>query len=158
MSNEEKKFWGPHEILSVEYLDFETELGSKVMRLTLKSDITPTETVSARAFDLFATAGPVDLTSHQEMRFRVLIKATLSNILEYHLYASEFEGFANKLGNSYEDALQRAANFLWTGRDESFIPGTSVMQYRSALEAESILRTIPNEETTEETDVPGSEE
>ena len=158
MSKEkEVKFWGPYKILKVEDLGFQTELGTAALKLHLDSDMVAFDFVSQRGYDLFATDEALEPNAFQELRFRVLTKVVLADIPEYHLHASEFESFVNKLGNSYEDSISRAANFLWTGEDKTFIPGTSVLHYRTALEAENILKKIPNAKITEETDLPGSE-
>lgn len=70
------------------------------------------------------------------------LKNAEAEVLLNNLLA-EMQGSVNALANELDNTFSRAANFLWTGSDDSFVPGTDIMMDRTLIDAKKIIDLIP---------------
>lgn len=110
----------------------------------------------------FASYGE-DLTIEEKAAKRKdILTEMISLACEYDLTITEIEGVLNILNNEsnnlfsalgyqIDNAYDRAANFLWSGDDKTFIPGYDQSKDLTLIQAKQVLDSIP-QETTETTD------
>lgn len=147
MENNER-FYADEKIIGVEKVnDFKTNLGNQVYRLVLENG--KKKLVSETTYKKFTSSDKIDKTKHQEMRFNDLAKSIVDLVAEYDVANYEMESLLNNIARIINDKMNRASNYLWTGDDSQFSYGMGYATFRTMLDADEIIKSIPKDEKSE---------
>jgi hypothetical protein len=78
-----------------------------------------------------------------------MVPQIIAIITEWDLKAIELKAFLGTIGDSLQDAMEKASNYLWTHDTRTWVPGMSFMNERTLLEAERVLQSIPKKDGSE---------
>jgi hypothetical protein len=124
---EDVKTYSGKDILTVVYVD-----GSK-------------ELMSQASFDALVTDEKSDATNLQKRKFTFLVLKIAETLSEYDVKFGEIGQLMHLAGENLIAAANRASHYLWTKDSVPFIPdGNDAINNRSLLEADLIIRSIPN--------------
>ncbi len=129
----QKEYWGPDEIVSKENLEHKSPTGDNVLKLNFARG--EYEVVTERAYTLFRSSEPLDITLFQENRLKVILKETKTILLEYGINEGFVPTFLEQLGRNIADAFDRATHVLWTGNHKTYSVGYPTYG-RSFIEAD----------------------
>lgn len=146
MDKEQKDlYWGPNKILGVSKSDKKTPGGEEIVVLHLDDKYSQTLEVPAKSFKEFSTDKLVDASNFREKRNEKMAQEIVALIMEYDIKSSDIISLLNHVGTKLQNGFERASNWLWTGDDKTWIPGMSFMDNRTILEADNILKQVPND-------------
>lgn len=147
----DKKYLGPILVTLVEELNQKTPNGKDVVKVHLENN--PPLIYVKDVFERVVTSTPIDFTLLREKTHEVTLKDLTSVLLESGISYGDLAHVCKKLAEKVEDAFDRATHYLWTKRDQDWVPGVHNLNDRSILECEQILKSITNDTTptTEET-------
>ena len=136
------KYLGSSKVLGIVIQEGRSPLDSEIVKVMFEGD-QHSMIMSKTAFDAFATDRAIDANLLQELKFAIVIPKIRALLSEYFIQAFELTALFNKSGHSIADDFDRAANFLWTGEDQRWIPGMAFNSFLSVLEADQVLKKIP---------------
>jgi hypothetical protein len=142
------QYIGPNQVMGLVKQDFKTPAGSDVIEVQYKGEHTP-ELMSQMAFDFLVTETPTDYNDLRDRKFRKMVPQIIAIITEWDLKAIELKAFLGTIGDSLQDAMEKASNYLWTHDTRTWVPGMSFMNERTLLEAERVLQSIPKKDGSE---------
>lgn len=165
MSKEVKKaegetkgqFIGPRKVIGVSIEEGITTNGGgpivKVLYDGGHSDLMP-----SKSFQVLVSEEPRDWTQLSQVRLADLTRKILMVLAEHDIKAGEIQNLVNGLANELHNSFNRATNFLWTKDDGMFTPGYNVILDRSLLEADLIIKSIPQADAKKPETTEGNEE
>jgi len=95
------------------------------------------------AYELLVTEAPTDYNDLRKRKIGEMILGILAFLAERDLKAGEIESLKTSLENELFNSFNRATHFLWSKDDAAFTPGYNVVMDRSLLEADIIIKSIP---------------
>lgn len=103
------------------------------------------EMMSKASFEALVTDKVSDATDLQKRKFTFLVLKVAETMAEYDIKFGEINQVMHLAGQNLIDAANRASHYLWTKDSVPFIPdGNDAINNRSLLEADLIIRSIPN--------------
>lgn len=142
------RFVGPRKVEFVVVTEDKTHGGNEVVKITYDSGYE--ELMPKRAFENLVTDKPTDWNDLRGKNINGLVKELLAVIAEHHLKAEDVDVLKATLERELFNSFNRATHFLWTKDDKSFIPGTNTVLERTLIEADKIIKTIPQDEPKSE--------
>jgi hypothetical protein len=142
MDSEKNRFVGPRKVMALVSDVAKTSLGNDIIAIMYEGGAK--EIMTLKAFEALVTPEATDFTDVSKRRINLLVIEFLKIIAELDLKSGEVETLCRGLSNELMNSMNRASNFLWTGNDEQFVPGYDIMMDRSLLEADLIIKKIPN--------------
>lgn len=139
-SGNKKQFIGPLGIVGASLIETKTAGGNDVVEVLYSrgtKDLMPKS-----SFDQLVTDKQTDWNDLRDRKFKAIISELVDVMVEFDIKSEDLEALFIKLKDHFTDIFNRATNFLWTGDDTQFIPGTNPSMERSILEAELIYRDI----------------
>jgi len=143
------QYIGPNKVLGLVKQDFLTPSGRDVVEVQYEGEHTP-ELMSQMAFDQLVTETPSDYNDLRDRKFRQMVPGIITLITEWDIKTVELKPLLGQVGDSLQDAMERAGNYLWTHDERTWVPGMSFMTERTLLEAERVLQSIPKKDATGE--------
>ena len=130
--------------------DIKTPNGGEIYLITYENGVK--ELMPKKTFDLFSTPGPVDFTSYRNLKHAQVASEILAIIADYDVTFSDLKNLLQIVVDSTNDNFDRVSNFLWTGDDNQFIPGTDSLERRTFSEVQKFLNKIPKQKVEENKD------
>lgn len=147
----EKKFVGRREVASVVHEEFKTPGGADVVRITFVDGFK--ELMPMKSYEALVSTQVSDDTELRKAKLKLITKDVLKVVAEHDLKLGEVDELNRQVGAAIFESANRATHFLWTDKDESYVPGFNSVLELSLLDVEEVLKTIPaktNEATSEE--------
>lgn len=139
---------GPNKVFGLVKEELTTPSGGEVFRVVYENG--RSEIMTKKSYDLLATENPTDHTELRERKFKIVIPAFITLMMEYDFKSMDCHPFLNKLMDSLQENYDRASNFLWTGDDKSWIPGFNFVENRTLIECNKVLHSIKSEAVKED--------
>lgn len=136
-------FVGPNKVVSVIPVEgVTTSMGSPLVDVTYLSG--KTERLTKKTYELVVTDIPSDFTIVQRTKFNQMTPAVIAILSEYDIRVFEIPAFLQNVAGSIDNSFARATNWLWTKDDDQYIPGGNPMHPRTLLEADAVIKSIPD--------------
>lgn len=137
-----QQFIGPRRVIGVSVEEsLLTNGGAEIVKVLY--DGGHSEVMPAKSFAILVTNEPTDWTQLSQRRIADLTRKVLMVLAEHDLKAGEIANLTASVGNELHNSFNRATNYLWTKDDGLFTPGYNVVLDRSLLEADIIIKSIP---------------
>lgn len=143
------KYIGPQKITDVDISSNKTPLGALILRFTVSKMIGEREMfehilVPEKSIPLMVTDGETDWNTLSSSKMNIVIEDMIGVLQEYNIEKLQVDTLLQGLKTTLNFHFDRAKNFLWTGNDESFIPGYDPDRDVTLLHAESVIASIPH--------------
>ncbi len=141
------QYIGPNKVLGLVKQDLKTPSGGDVVEVQYEGEHLP-EVMTQMAFDKLVTELPTaysdrDQQGLSDRRFKLMTAEIIKVIMEWDIKMIELKPLLQAVGDSVQDGVERAGNYLWTHDERTWVPGMSFMNERTLLEAERVLKSIP---------------
>ena len=147
--NTTDRYVGPNKVVDVKEEAITTPSGGKVLRVVFESG--KWQLMSEKSYNILLKDSPIDSSSLRDITTNIMMDEIVKIMLEYDIRATDVEHLLQKVTGKIIDCFNRANNYLWTGDDKFFVPGVEPLQFRTLLEADKILKSIPQNEPAEKT-------
>lgn len=142
------KFIGPQKIADVELSKQLTPSGGIVLLFTVshmvgEKMLLEKVLVPEKAIPLMVTDAETDWNTLNASKMNIIIEDMVGILKEYNIDKMAVDTLLQGLKTTLNYRFDRAKNFLWTGNDESFIPGYDPDRDVTLLHAESVIDSIP---------------
>lgn len=150
------KFIGPQKIVNVAQTTQVTPTGSMIFLFTVSHMVNEQEIkeeilVPEKSIPLMVTETETDWNTLSASKINIIIEEVVNVLEEYNIEKMAIDTFMQGLKTSLNYRFDRAKNFLWTGNDDSFIPGYDPDRDASILLAEKVIQSIPKTDADRET-------
>lgn len=134
-------FIGSDKIVTVTPLDQKTPMGSEMLHVAYESG--RKKVMTKKTYELLVTDVPSDASIARKTKFNAMVPAVIAVMCEYDIDVSEIQAFLTEVAGSIDNSFARATNFVWTHDDMQYIPNSNPLYDRSLLEADALLKSIP---------------
>lgn len=140
-----EKFYGKGKVIGIEKVEgLTTPSGGEVVRIMFENG--SKKIIGKMAYDKFSSDKQVDPNNHQAIKFSPVISLIIDLMTEYDIENYEVESLFKFIKDEIADRFDRASNYLWTGDDRDFIPGMDFRTFKTLLDVEKIIKSIPNKD------------
>lgn len=132
---------GSFKVTSVALVDQKTPMGNEMVDVTYENG--RVQRFTKKTYELVVTDIPSDATIVQKTKFNHLVPSIVSVIAEFDIEVFEIQALLQRIADNIDNSFSRATNYVWTKDDTQFVPGGNPLHTRSLLEADAVIRTIP---------------
>lgn len=118
-----------------------TPMGSEMVEVTFESG--KKIKLTKKTYELIVTDIASDLSIVRRTKFNQMVPAIIAVICEYDLSVADIQPLFQEVGGSIDNSFSRATNFVWTKDDMQYVPNTNPMFNRTLLEADALIKSIP---------------
>jgi hypothetical protein len=141
MADENVMYIGSDKVVSVADIAQKTPLGNEMVEVTFENN--KKVKFTKKAYELIVTDIASDLSIVRRTKFNAMVPAIIAVICEYDLKVSEIQALLQEVAGSIDNSFSRATNYAWTKDDQQYVPNTNPMFDRSLLEADVVIKSIP---------------
>jgi len=123
-------------------VEFVTDNGDGTVEVKYTNDTK--EVLMKKTFDIVSCDKQQDWNYVQDEKFLAMSKDILEVIRQYDLKWFEINGLMSYLLKELKGRFDRAVNFMWTKDDTQFVANTDPTATFSVLQAEKIIKDIPD--------------
>lgn len=142
IQEEKGTFIGKEKVASVVVCDQKTPMGSEMVDVTLENE--RTIRLTKKTYELVVTDIASDDSILRRTKFNSMVPAIIAVIAEYDIKACDINALLQEVAGSIDNSFNRAVSFRLTNDDLMYIPNSNPLFDRSLLEADAIIRSIPD--------------
>lgn len=145
MEKEKNRYIGPRKILFVVEEKFKTNAGNDIV--TVNFDGGKTLLMPKRSYEFLVSDKPTDFTELGRKNMSAIVREMLALLAEHHFTGDDIDKLTIQLSNELMNSFNKATHILWMGESNTFTPGDNPVLERSLLEADTIIKTTPDDNT-----------
>lgn len=144
------RYIGPTKIKEISETNKKSPQGKDLFLVTFEGDSDRPQYITKDLFELISSKEQEDDAYVQQKKADSLLPKMVDLISEYNLKFFELSKIMELAHERFENRLERASNYLWTGHDEYWVPGYNFTNDISTLDIREVLTKIAENNNNEE--------
>jgi len=144
------RYIGATKVDGIHNTDKKSPLGKDLHLVTFEGGNDRQQYMTQDLYELVSTEDQQDENYVQKKKMDELIPGLVDLVSEYNLRFYEIGGLMQKTHEEFQERLERASNYVWTGNDNLFVPGYNFTNDISTLDIREVLKKVEDKNDGEE--------